>query len=244
MADVTAKIASFLEPRGKAHHAKLIASAFGAAGYPEAEWVEALIAMSAETLQELVAAVEAEAAQALPEPEPEPEPQPPSGGGFAGDNSLLQMSFGGAPPAAAALPDPFGLDLLGAAPPLPQAVPALGFDLLGGFPAAAAAAPPVDLLAAGAGPPPIAQPDAAFLSDISDGEGGRVGAPIAMPPAQPTPPPAGALGEPVFTLVCFPSELVGSKPRRVYVKAIGGTFTGLRESLQDRFALKRMNFCI
>ena len=125
--------------------------------------------------------VEAEAAQAaasvpagldltdLREPEPEPELQPPPA---AGDNTLLQMSFGGAP-AAVSLPDPFGLDLLGSAAPPHSPAGAMSFDLLGG--GAAAAAPPVDLLGMGSvgatGPPAIAQPAVNYLSDISDGEG-------------------------------------------------------------------------
>jgi hypothetical protein len=56
-AAITAEIASFLEPRGKRHCAPLIASAFKAAAYPAEEWIEALIQMSAETLQELLNAV-------------------------------------------------------------------------------------------------------------------------------------------------------------------------------------------
>ena len=64
----------------------------------------------------------------------------------------------------------------------------------------------------------------------------RIGAPIAVPPAE--------LEEPVFTLVCFPSELVGAKPRRVYVKAIGGTLDGLRESLRERMQLEDDEFTI
>ena len=48
----------------------------------------------------------------------------------------------------------------------------------------------------------------------------------------------------MFTLVCFPSELVGSKPRRLYVKAIGGTLDGLRESLRERLELEDDEFTI
>eukprot|EP01044_Picomonas_judraskeda_P002753 COSAG03_NODE_208_length_10612_cov_35.757158_5_plen_230_part_00 len=165
------EIEAFLAPRGKAAVAHQIAEAFRTAAYPEEEWVEALIAMSPETLEELIAAVEAEAAAATQgkEPEPEPEPEPPS------PNSLL-----------------------------------LPFDTV------AAQPPAVDLL--GVLPPRVEGGGGEGYFSGSDAEGNG---PIALP-------------EPVFTLVCYPSELVGEKPRRVYVKALGGTLEGLKRSLQVR----------
>ena len=66
MHQVTGEIVRFLEPRGKRHCAALIASAFLAARYPEAEWTEALMQMSAETLHDLIASYIRGAIEARP----------------------------------------------------------------------------------------------------------------------------------------------------------------------------------
>ena len=45
-------------------------------------------------------------------------------------------------------------------------------------------------------------------------------------------------------LLLFFQELVGQKPRRVFVKAVGGTLHGLRASLQERLELPDSEFTI
>ena len=249
-----AEVAEFLAARGKAACAPLIANAFRAAEYPEAEWVEALIQMSPETLAELIAAVEAEAAAAgvaaspSHEPEPEPEqlpaaPPPPLQQQQPQQQQPQQqqpllLGFDGAAAtmaaAPAALPDPFGLGVPTSQTSVPP-IPLEGVDLLGMAPAPAAQPPSIDLLGGGA-PPPISGGGGGGYLSASDTEGGASS--IALPQG------SAALPEPVFTLVCFPSELVGEKPRRVYVKALGGTFEGLKTSLQQRLELEDAEFTI
>jgi hypothetical protein len=244
-----AEVAEFLAARGKAACAPLIANAFRAAEYPEAEWVEALIQMSPETLAELIAAVEAEAAAAgvaaspSHEPEPEPEqlpaaPPPPLQQQPPQQQQPLLLGFDGAAAtmaaAPAALPDPFGLGVPTSQTSVPP-IPLEGVDLLGMAPSPAAQPPSIDLLGGGA-PPPISGGGGGGYLSASDTEGGASS--IALPQG------SAALPEPVFTLVCFPSELVGEKPRRVYVKALGGTFEGLKTSLQQRLELEDAEFTI
>lgn len=113
-----------------------------------------------------------------------------------------------------------------------------GMGLLGLAGGSVAQPPMVDLL--GMQAPPMVNSSAAaggeqagYLSG-SDAEGGGAWA---------LPPPV-ALPEPVFTLVCYPSDLVGEKPRRVYVKALGGTLLGLKTSLQERLELEDTEFTI
>ena len=60
---VEGEVAEFLACRGAGDMAGGVCRAFRAASYPEEEWVEALIAMSAETLEELLAAVRMEQEQ-------------------------------------------------------------------------------------------------------------------------------------------------------------------------------------
>ena len=62
--------------------------------------------------------------------------------------------------------------------------------------------------------------------------GGMPPAPEPEPQPEPQPNP-----EPVFAFVCFPSELIGAKPRRIFIKAEGGTIEGLRRSLRERLSL-------
>ena len=225
MAGLEGEVAAFLAPHGKAHVAQLVAEAFRAASYPEEEWMDALIAMAPETLSELIQAVELEAEAKLGqqqqvttrEPEPEPEPEM----SVAVPQQQQQQQQQQQP------------SLLLGSEGQGEAVDLLG--LAGATTTTTAAQPPmVDLLGM---PPPLVQGAAGgqhgYLSG-SDAEGGGTGA---------VPPPV-ALPEPVFTLVCYPSELVGEKPRRVYVKALGGTLLGLKTSLQERLELEDTEFTI
>eukprot|EP01048_Picozoa_sp_COSAG05_P006004 COSAG05_NODE_373_length_10684_cov_22.075012_4_plen_322_part_00 len=96
--------------------------------------------------------------------------------------------------------------------------------------------------------PPLMMGTAAPGVGVSSGDCGSssVAAPVGEAATTATTTLAAPPGatEQVFTLVCFPSELVGHKIRRVFVKAEGGTIEGLRRSLRERLELEDDEFTI